>query len=96
MAAEYPYLCAYSHYESLRQHTEGLWERSFRENVCCARTIHATCLGDEETVYWNREDFTGVLDEQYLPEWAKEKLEALRAPRQDQSAAPTIGGMEMG
>ena len=254
MATEYPYLCAYSHYESLRQHEEGLWERSFRENVCCARTIekalkqqyetnrpsllpegcaapilkeygfkrtsfvlanslkeleevpalremvseearawakrqrvvsdptygryymvdtaivlmnqfveqvqdayqalglfehehcaadmydgnvegkvlvlspdtlqeefwtpenqlwlanggfgcepkasgraiHATCLGDDETVYWNREDFTGVLDEQYLPEWAKEKLEALRASRQNQSAAPAVGGMEMG
>lgn len=57
------------------------------------RAIHATCLGDDESVYWNREDFCGVLDEQYLPEWAKEKLEALRAPQQEQAAA---GGMSMG
>ena len=51
------------------------------------RAIHSTCLGDGETVYWNREDFIGVLDETHLPDWAKEKLEALRTAQQNQNAA---------
>jgi len=60
------------------------------------RAIYATCLGDGEQSRWNREDFIGVLDEQNLPEWAKEKLETLRAPKQDHHTAPAMGGMEMG
>ena len=60
------------------------------------RAIYATCLGDGEESRWNREDFIGVLDERYLPEWAKEKLETLRAPKQDHHTAPAMGGMEMG
>lgn len=60
------------------------------------RAIYATNLVDGEQTRWSREDFCGVLDEQYLPEWAQEKLEALRAPKQEQAAAPTMGGMEMG
>ena len=59
------------------------------------RAIYATCLGDGEETRWNREDFCGVLDERHLPAWAQEKLEALRAPKQEQNAAPTMGGMEM-
>lgn len=44
------------------------------------RAIYATCLGDGEQTRWNREDFCGVLDEQYLPDWAREKLEQTREP----------------
>lgn len=51
------------------------------------RAILATCLSDGERTRWNREDFLGVLDEQYMPEWAKQKLVALRAPKQEQAAA---------
>lgn len=57
------------------------------------RAVYATCLGDGERTRWNRADFTGVLSEQYLPDWAKEKLEELRAPRQETTAGPTMGGM---
>ena len=60
------------------------------------RAIYATNLGDGEETRWNREDFVGVLNEQYLPAWAQEKLESLRAPEQTQTAAPIMGGMEMG
>ena len=60
------------------------------------RAIYATCLGDGEETRWNREDFCGVLDEQYLPAWALEKLESLRAPTQSHNAAPVMGGMKMG
>lgn len=60
------------------------------------RAVYATCLGDGEETRWNREDFVGVLDERYLPDWAQEKLESLRVPTQKQNAAPQMGGMEMG
>lgn len=59
------------------------------------RAIYATCLGDGEQSRWNREDFVGVLDEQYLPAWAKQKLEVLCAPKQNQTAVSTMSGMIM-
>ena len=58
------------------------------------RAVFATCLGDGEKARWNRADFMGVLDEQYLPDWAAEKLAELRGPAQTDS--PARGGMEMG
>lgn len=59
------------------------------------RAVYATCLGDGEKTRWNRSDFVGVLDEQYLPDWAREKLEELRSPQQEQDGGPTMGGMTM-
>lgn len=66
------------------------------------RAVFATCLGDGEKTRWNRLDFMGVLDEQYLPDWAQEKLTELRAPAQqqeepvqEQGSDPAQGGMEM-
>ncbi len=56
------------------------------------RAVYATCLGDGEKARWDRADFIGVLDEQYLPQWAKEKLEELQAPEND---SPAMGGVEM-
>ena len=57
--------------------------------------VYATCLGDGEETCWNRDDFIGVLDEQYLPDWAAEKLEELRGPRQEQQSGPVMGGITM-
>ena len=54
------------------------------------RAVYATCLGDGEQARWNREDFTGVLDEQHLPDWAREKLEELHTLKQD---GPSMGDM---
>ena len=51
------------------------------------RSVRCTCLGDGETTRWNRHEFIGVLDEKYLPDWAREKLMELTAPRQEASAA---------
>ena len=51
------------------------------------RAVYATCLADGEEARWNREDFLGVLNEQYLPQWAVDKLTALRAPEQSQQMA---------
>ena len=42
------------------------------------RAVYATCLGDGENTRWNRGDFNGILRDEYLPEWAKESLEALQ------------------
>lgn len=53
------------------------------------RSIRCTCLGDGEMTRWNRTDFTGVLKAEFLPGWAKEKLEALQG--QDTG----MGGMNM-
>lgn len=55
------------------------------------RAVYATCLGDGEQTRWDRSDFLGVLDEQYLPDWAREKLEELQA--QKQAGSPAMGGM---
>ena len=38
------------------------------------RSIRCTCLGDGEETRWNRADFTGVLKDEFLPDWAAEKL----------------------
>ena len=51
------------------------------------RSVRCTCLGDGETTLWNRYEFIGVLDEKYLPDWAREKLMELTAPRQEEPAA---------
>lgn len=48
---------------------------------CCphaiGRSIRCTCLGDGEHTSWDRADFVGVLKEEFLPAWAKEKLEQM-------------------
>lgn len=56
------------------------------------RSVRSTCLGDGEMTRWNRHEFIGVLDEKYLPDWAREKLMELTAPRQE---APTTGEMKL-
>lgn len=41
------------------------------------RAVRCTCLGDGETTRWNRVDFVGVLKKEFLPEWARVRLEQL-------------------
>lgn len=50
------------------------------------RSVRCTCLSDGEMTRWNRHEFIGVLDEKYLPDWAREKLMELTAPRQEEPA----------
>ena len=56
------------------------------------RSVRCTCLGDGEMTRWSRHEFIGVLDEKYLPDWAREKLMELTAPRQE---APATGEMKL-
>lgn len=41
------------------------------------RAIYATCLFDGDEARWNREDVIGVIKEEFMPSWAKEKLSEL-------------------
>jgi hypothetical protein len=44
---------------------------------------------------WNRADFVGVLEDTYLPDWAKQKLEELRDSEQTQESGPEMGEMTL-
>lgn len=46
--------------------------------TAAGRAVYATCLGDGEQVRWNRSDFIGILREEHLPDWARERLEQLQ------------------
>ncbi|MEG2421533.1 MAG: hypothetical protein RSB55_08270, partial [Oscillospiraceae bacterium] len=54
------------------------------------RAVFATCLGDGEQTRWNRSDFIGILKDEFLPAWAKAKLEKMQTPQE-----PTLGGQTM-
>ena len=57
------------------------------------RAVYATCLGDGEQARWNRGDFIGVLDERFLPDWAKPRLAELRGQTQD--TGMTMSGIQI-
>lgn len=59
------------------------------------RSIRCTCLGDGEMTRWNRADFIGVLKDEFLPDWAAEKLAELKGVEQAQSDHPSVGEMTM-
>ena len=58
------------------------------------RSVRCTCLGDGEMTRWNRTDFIGALKDEFLPEWAKEKLMELKGQEQNNDS-PAMGGMTM-
>ncbi|MDE7220351.1 MAG: DUF3849 domain-containing protein [Oscillospiraceae bacterium] len=49
--------------------------------------LYATCLGSGEQARWDRSNFIGIMKEEYLPDWAREKLEEIQAPKQ---SGPTM------
>lgn len=59
------------------------------------RAVFATCLADGEQTRWNRSQFIGVLRDDVMPEWARKKLAELHGPKQEQTDAPSIGGLNM-
>ena len=60
------------------------------------RSIRSTCLADGEQTRWNRSDFVGVLKEEHLPDWARERLEVLRhGGTLEPEQADTVQGQSM-
>ena len=57
------------------------------------RSILCTCLGDGEQTRWNRNDFIGVLKDEFLPDWAKESLKQYQRPEQAEKQEMQLGGM---
>ena len=54
------------------------------------RSICCTCLGDGEMARWDRSNFIGVLKEDHLPEWAREKLQELKSKELQQMSRPEM------
>lgn len=59
------------------------------------RAVFGQFLIDGEKMRFDRGDFVGVLDEQYLPEWAKEKLqkEQTASDAPEEGSQPVMKGM---
>ena len=57
------------------------------------RSIRSTCLGDGEQTRWNRSDFVGMLRDEFLPEWAKEKLAELQTGQSETEGMKMSGIM---
>ena len=56
-------------------------------------SILCICLGDGEQTRWNRNDFIGVLKDEYLPDWAKESLKQYQRSEQAETQEMQMGGM---
>lgn len=59
------------------------------------RAVFCMCLSDGERTRWNRHDFVGILKDEHIPEWAREKLQQLASLQQEQTGAASMDGMNM-
>jgi len=58
------------------------------------RAVMGEFLIDGEKARFNREDFVGICDDRCLPDWAKDKVQALTAPDdQGEAQGPVMKGM---
>ncbi len=57
------------------------------------RKVFGTFLKDGESAQFQRSDFIGVIKEEFLPEWAVEKLQELSPPEESTSEGMQMGGM---
>ena len=57
------------------------------------RSILCVCLGDGEQTRWNRNDFVGVLKDEFLPDWAKESLKQYQRSEQAETQEMQMGGI---
>ncbi|MDO4562527.1 MAG: DUF3849 domain-containing protein [Clostridia bacterium] len=46
------------------------------------RAVYATCLYDGENTRWERHQIAGVLKDEFMPDWAREKLNEIKNPEQ--------------
>ena len=49
------------------------------------RAVYSTCLADGEKSRWDRGQVVGVIKDEFLPDWAREKLEEMKAEEQSQN-----------
>ena len=52
--------------------------------------VMGTFLSDGEKTNFHRDDFLGIINEKYLPDWAKEKLAEFESPTEDQDEGMTM------
>ena len=57
------------------------------------RKVFGQFLKDGEKTHYQRSDIVGILKDEYLPEWAREKLDELARLNEDESEGMTMGGM---
>ena len=55
--------------------------------------MRCTCLSDGEMTRWNRDEFVGVLDEKFLPAWAKESLSQFQ--QEEAAESPGMNNQSM-
>lgn len=85
--------------------SEDYWEPRFqlwyaRDGFGCSphaigRAVRATCLADGETARWNRSEFLGPIRDEFLPDWAREQVERLKAGEDITSVQTEETGQEM-
>lgn len=54
------------------------------------RSILCVCLGDGEQTRWNRNEFVGILKDEFLPDWARENLKQYQTPENTQGMEMTL------
>lgn len=47
------------------------------------RAVYSTCLIDGDENRWDRGDIIGIIKDEYLPDWAREKLQEMQNPEQE-------------
>ncbi len=57
------------------------------------RKVFGFFLKDGEQTNYDRADFLGVINEDHLPEWAREKLAEMAEPNEGENQDMTMGGM---
>ena len=57
------------------------------------RSVRCTCLSDGEMTRWNRDEFVGVMDEKFLPDWAKESLSQFQ--QEEAAESPGMNNQSM-
>lgn len=55
------------------------------------RAVYSTCLADDDRARWDRGDILGVIKDEYLPDWAREKLEEMQVQETSQDNDINLG-----
>ena len=59
------------------------------------RAVYSTCLIDGDTARWDRHQILGVIRDEYIPTWAREKLEEMRPKEIVQEDNQEMGEMQI-